>query len=518
MATQAVTQSSYDQVPYPSLPIRSTHPDHIASIAAMFGMAPASPDACRVLEIGCADGANLIPMAASLPNSQFIGVDLSAAQVALGQRVIDQLSLKNVTLRQLNVMDFGAEYGVFDYIIVYGVYSWAPHEVQDKILDICSQQLAPNGVAFISYNTYPGWHMRGAVRNMLWYHTRQFEDVQTRITQARALLHFLAEAAPKIGKDADQQAYSIALDSEEKRIAKQSDSYMLHEHLEEYNEPLYFYQFAERIEKHDLQYVAEVEISSMTPDVLPKDVAQTIGRLGSSVVATEQYLDFVRNRMFRQSLLCHKGIALERTWGIDLLHKMHIASPLKPLSEKPSILSPLNERFRGPTGTVVSSSNPLNKAAIIYLSKIWPNAVKFDQLLREARDRSQSVASVEADAQMLGDTLLKSLVVDLIELHLYQPRFVIEISERPLASVIARWQATYEERVTNQRHEAIEVDGLMRAVLNYLDGQHDRAEIVRLLADILTQELEPENKDGKTLEQVLEAELHDIARAALLVA
>src|SRR5512141_2554191 len=121
---QATTQSSYDQVPYPSLPIRRTHPDELASVAAMFGMKAPLPDACRVLEIGCADGSNLIPMAVSLPNSQFVGIDLSATQVGQGQRVIDALGLKNISLSQLNVIDFGIDRGIFDYIIVYGVFSW----------------------------------------------------------------------------------------------------------------------------------------------------------------------------------------------------------------------------------------------------------------------------------------------------------------------------------------------------------------------------------------------------------
>ena len=514
MGRQETTQSSYDHVPYPSLPINRTHPDHMASIASLFDITPVSPDACRVLEIGCADGSNLIPMAVSLPGSQFVGIDLSLTQVAQGQRVIDALGIKNLSLRHQDVMTFGLDEGVFDYIIVYGVYSWVPPVVQEKILDICNNQLSPNGIAFISYNTYPGWHMRGSVRAMLNYHARQFPDDKTRIQQSRALLRFLSEAVPKLGKDADQLAYAQVLASEHKRMERQSDSYMLHEHLEEFNEPLYFYQFAERIQQHGLQYVGEVELSTMLPDALPKDVAQTIGSLGTSIIATEQYLDFVRNRMFRQSLLCHNNIALNRSWDMDILHRMYISSAVKAISDNPSILSAENERFRSPTGTVVSSSNPINKAALLYLGKIWPNRVNFDQLLGKSREMAQSVASVDADARILGDTLLKSLVVDLIELDLYSTRYITNITERPTASVVARLQALSSEFVTNQRHEAIEVDGLSRAIVPLLDGHHDRFQIMQMVEALL----ENENEEHKPLDQILEAELHDIAQAALLVA
>ena len=31
-------------------------------------------------------------------------------------------------------------------------------------------------MAYVSYNTYPGWHIRGMIRDMMCYHTRQFSD------------------------------------------------------------------------------------------------------------------------------------------------------------------------------------------------------------------------------------------------------------------------------------------------------------------------------------------------------
>jgi methyltransferase-like protein len=187
---------------------------------------------------------------------------------------------------------------------------------------------------------------------------------------------------------------------------------------------------------------------------------------------------------------------------------------MTPLSEKPSIISNEVERFKAPTGTVVSSSNPINKAAICYLGEIWPNAVRFGELLDESRAQAHSTTAIESDAQILGDTLLKSLAVDLIEIQLNAPRFTTEISSCPRVSALVRWQAVHDERVTNQRHEAIEVDGLMRAILTKLDGSHGRSELIQELSSLL----QPENGDGATAESVLESELHDIARAALLLA
>src|SRR5262249_43817357 len=155
------------ELPYPSNPYPYTHPDHLATVAALLGMKPAAADHCRVLELGCASGGNLIPMAYGLPDSSFFGLDLSGEPVRQGEELVEALGLKNIQLRRMSILDVDDRLGQFDFIICHGVYSWVPAEVQDKILDICARQLAPQGVGFISYNTYPGWHMRGMIRAVM---------------------------------------------------------------------------------------------------------------------------------------------------------------------------------------------------------------------------------------------------------------------------------------------------------------------------------------------------------------
>jgi SAM-dependent methyltransferase len=184
--------NSYDEVPYDSNPFQQTHPSRLFTIGTLFGLRPAPVQRCRVLELACAGGGNLMPMADYLPDSEFVGIDLSAKQIADGQAIAAQLGLKNLTLRQANILDVDASYGSFDYIIAHGVFSWVPGAVRQKILDICSQRLNPNGIAYVSFNTYPGWHMRGMIRDMMRYHSGRFNQPQERVRQARALLDFLA--------------------------------------------------------------------------------------------------------------------------------------------------------------------------------------------------------------------------------------------------------------------------------------------------------------------------------------
>ena len=187
---------SYDAVPYRRQSYACTHPDRLASLAILLGLTPAPVDRCRVLEIGCASGDNLIPMAQTLPESQFVGIDLSERQIAVGQADIRALGLPNITLRQLDLLDVNAaQFGQFDYIIAHGVYSWVPPAVRDKLLAICQDHLAPSGIAYISYNVYPGWHFVEAVRHMMLYRTRGEAEPQRRAAQARSMLDFAVGAS-----------------------------------------------------------------------------------------------------------------------------------------------------------------------------------------------------------------------------------------------------------------------------------------------------------------------------------
>src|SRR5439155_7139696 len=169
-----------------------THPDRMAAVARIFGLSPPNVAACRVLELGCASGGNLIPMAFNFPGSEFLGIDLSRRQVEQAHPAMAALLLRNIRIECASILDIDKDWGTFDYIICHGVFSWVDPIVQDKILQIAAENLSPEGVAYVSYNTYPGWHMREMVWHMMRYHAGQFARPEEQVEQARALLKFLA--------------------------------------------------------------------------------------------------------------------------------------------------------------------------------------------------------------------------------------------------------------------------------------------------------------------------------------
>jgi methyltransferase-like protein/SAM-dependent methyltransferase len=514
--------TTYDELPYESNPYLWTHPDRLATTALLFGMDPPPPDRCRVLELGCASGGNLIPMALELPNSSFVGIDLSQRQIDDGQKIIAALGPKNIELKALSILDAGAELGPFDYIVSHGVYSWVPAEVQDKMLEICAQNLTPNGVAYISYNTYPGWYMRRMIRDILYYHARQFADARERVRQARALLEFLAQSVFV----REGSVYPSLLKGAAEVFRKQSDTYLLHEYLEEVNEPVFFHEFVERAAAKGLQYVADAKLTVTLPGTYTPAVEHTLQQLAADRLHREQYLDFLYNQAFRRALLCRSHVTVSEEPRSDRLDSLQVGSPAQPVSPKPDIFSTMPESFRRGDGVTPSVRDPLLKAALLQLAEVWPRTMAFEALLDAARSRLGQVPA--ADAQTLRAALWNGYVAELVELRLGPPPCVPATSACPVASPLARYQAETASRVTTLRHEVVDLNPLDRQLVRLLDGTRDRAALVEAVTElVVTGVLVVTQPDGVVLtdaarvrgvvNSTLENHLGMLARWSLLV-
>src|SRR3984893_14331656 len=119
----AQTATSYDEIPYDGQAIADTHPDHMAAVAALFGIDSRDPGRCRGLELGCARGDNVMAMATTLPGASFHGVDGSARQIAEGEKRRKGAGLDNVKLLAADFTLVPEDLGEFDYVVCHGVYS-----------------------------------------------------------------------------------------------------------------------------------------------------------------------------------------------------------------------------------------------------------------------------------------------------------------------------------------------------------------------------------------------------------
>ena len=521
-------QTAYDELPYLNKAFPQTHPDRLATLGRLFGLQPPELASCRVLELGCASGDNVIPMALGLPDARFVGIDLSARQIEQGQRKVSALGLTNIELRQYNIADVDASWGKFDYIISHGIYSWVPPEVRERLLAICRENLAPNGIAYVSYNTLPGWHMRGMIRDMMIYHAAGFPGASEKVKQARGLLDFLARSAPT------NSPFGMTLRQELDSIRNEPDAYLFHEHLEEYNEPFYFHEFAEAARQHGLDYLAEADLADMLVSKFPPEVAQTLQRVAPDIIRMEQYMDFVRNRLFRQTLLVHQGAPIQRNVDGRVLKGLLVNSAVRPESAQPVLAQGTSETFQTPSGAKHQIHDALTKAALLAMGEQWPRCFPFEELWAMTRARvRQEIGDTPIpndDEKSFGDRMLQGYAARVVELRVAAPRLSLTLSERPVASPLARLQLENGSKaVTNLRHESIELPELPRRMLMLLDGSRDvealATDVVKLAQDgkigVREQEGGPVVTDPAKLEQLLRLAVLDnlpkLGRVALLL-
>lgn len=525
----AQRQTAYDTIPYPSNPFRHSRPERLAAVAKLFGMDAPAPENCRVLELGCSMGGNLVVIAQDHPGSRCVGIDASSRQISEGWKTIDALGLKNIKLRHQDILDVGDELGQFDYIISHGVFSWVPPAVQDKMLEICKRLLAPNGIAYISYNTYPGWHIRGIVRDMMLYRGMQFSDPDARLAQAKSLVEFVAKASR--GSDTP---YQRLLQSELEHIGRMEDYYLHHEHLEENNQPLYFHEFAKRLAVNGLQYLGDAEFSTMVSSNFSPEVAATLNELGAhDIVQMEQYMDYVRCRYFRKSLLCHSGVRLNRVVNASVVRGMLLACDADPTPAEAPLEREASVVFRTPAGGSMTCRAPLTKTALRILRREWPMPVAFEALLERAKAESAAAGhpseAATADDFLAGE-MLTGIAANVIDWRLTPVPFTTAIAERPASSPLARLQAAQGYKVSNLRGELVTLDEIHRQTLMQLDGSRDLEQLVEALMDsmrhgdmvlhreadkaVVTDEAERRALLGPALRKVLE----NLARKALLAA
>ncbi len=501
---------SYDEVVYPSFTFAQSHPDRLGAIATLFGMFPAPVERCRVLELGCSDGSNLIPMAFSLPESRFVGVDLAGKQIEIGAARAAALGLDNIRLLPLDIMEIRREFGEFDYIVAHGLYSWVPPEVREKIFEIGRECLAPQGVLYVSYNTLPGGYLRRMVREILLYHIRGIENPSERIRESLALARHIINWQNREDKERE------LLRAEFERLLGYDPNHMYHDDLADCNEPVYFRDLIQQASRNGLQYLGEADFHEMfgPPIGSPEPDAPKLPSPGDRI-EFEQYLDFLRCRRFRQTLLCRDGIALDRSTPPSRLNSLYLSSPLRPESETPDLGPGKAERFVGPKKSEVETDFPPSKAALVVLGEIYPANLPFGELLKRSRALVAAGQTNGDDwpahvAEGLGRMMLRLHEVGAVELAAGRSRFTVEISECPQASRLAREQLKTGQVVVNQMHRLLEIpDDKARRLVQLADGTRDVAALHRDLTLAAGAEVKTD---------AIEQNLRNCARAALLVA
>jgi methyltransferase-like protein/SAM-dependent methyltransferase len=506
----------YDEFTYETNPFPETHPGNLAALGRLFGIQTTAAQHCRVLELGAATGGNIIPMAWRLPHSEFMGVELSAPQVAIGNRLIQGLELPNIRLEAADILQLeAAQLGQFDYIIVHGVYSWVPASVREKILQLARECLTPNGIAYISYNVLPGWRMRGSLRDLLLHATRDVAGAQAKYTACIAALERLQAALQHAETDSGRY-----LQKEIVRLLKAHPSYVLHEYLAGENTPFLFSEFLADIGRHGLQYVCETDLNTLFDSTLPAPAQAALADIDDPL-QHEQWMDFVRMRTFRQSLICRADLPMEREIDLDVFQTFFFSANLRSKG-KVGLNNNKPDVFLTPDGAELHVSHPLSKAALLHLREVHPYTPSFAEL-REIAAAEVRKAGAAHYAGETGEWLSEwfSLYSYRGVLgHLHACTLRAEVAEYPQAQLLARRQAEQGwSTVASIHHQVLSLDCFSRRLLVLLDGSRTVPGLIGLLqTEIEAGKLVvPGGKQSQSHGKGLEKEVGDNVRHLLQV-
>ncbi len=462
----------YDTLPYESYPFYETHPAHLESIATLYGLSPAPSQNANILEIGSSSGGNIIPLAYRYPDSNFIGIDLSKKQIEKGLNFLKTLNLKNIELICEDFENVKLENKTFDYIIIHGVFSWILKEKQKALLKFSKEKLSPNGLLYISYNTFPGWYLKLEARDLLLYHLKDLKDKKEIIKKGRELINdFLTELSKS---KSNKNLLSVFKD-----LKDMPDWYIFHEFLEVNNEPLYFKDFINLTKEHGFGYLADSDLSTEINSPTQILNLEFLIKLSSKKNKQEQYSDFLNNKLLRRSILTHKKLLEEREITIDKTKiPLHFIASNTTIKEEVKDLNketPLsfNVEKRG----TMTFKDPIAKATFVTLSSLYPEAISFNDLTKKIENvlKDTSMENI-INRSKLEQILCDAFLCGAVSLSKTKPKCKKISTKKPIICPFVREEAKKGLRVTGFRNHYLVLDSFSRLLIELLDGTNSETD------------------------------------------
>lgn len=401
-------QNPYDIVPYQSEIIPNSSPQHLA-ICSLYhhGPRPKSQE-FKVLELGCGNGANLIPMAFYQPSCTFVGIDNSAKHLQRARDTATQLGLKNISFELQDVEYMSAhDNDCYDYILAHGLFSWVSKKAQESILRFCSNALTPTGLAYICFNAMPGWGIRGLIRDLL-LKTPHITNAPIE-TQAQLGMTFLKQ----IREDFHSQEYPFGalLCSELDFILNNKPFYLQHEYLTQYNHAFWLKDFTSLATRFNLDYVADAQFCKDEGQV-PASLVQVLNKRPLERIEKEERIDLYCFRSLHAAIICKSDAPKTHLSHVDLLSECFVATSLSAQNNPFELQQGSVELFDGSNQKEFGTDQSITKAALLHLGTNWPCGLRLDSLFREAETVLQQHGhEIAADAK---DTLYQEI------LQLYQ--------------------------------------------------------------------------------------------------
>lgn len=441
MTKSPAEPNTYDTVAFPSMAMPASHPDHLAVIARLHGLSPPPVETARVLDIGGGDGINVLAMAEALPDARFLSIDLAERPVARGRAIVEAAGITNVRVEVGDILDAARSLDEpFDYVIAHGVYAWVPAPVREALLALIGRVLAPNGVAYLSYNALPGSRLRQMVREMTLHEVDGIADLAERYALARQFLR--AFSTPHD----DDPLPLAALRTIAAKTAASGIGALLHDELGEVYAPQAFKVVAAAAAEQGLRFLNDADPASLMDGFSGEAEAEDL------LIHAIQSRDYAEMRYFHKTAFVRDACVPARSPSIDALRGFHVAAPCERTGAN---------SFKSVDKTVTISDDTLASAMTAAV---------------EAFPRRLPVRSlVEDDARIAA--FVRLFEAGLVTLHtLPSPAAAAPGSHQRASGLVRALIEAGETTLFALDHRTIVIDEPgPRALLRLLDGTRDRA-------------------------------------------
>lgn len=479
----------YDEVRYPSVVHSGSHPARLSALACLYGRAAPPAWRCRVLEIGCGDGANLLSLAAAAPLSQFVGFDLAESAIAGGRAMAAAAGLGNLELSTMNILHVPDSLGEFDYVIAHGLYAWVPAAVREALMQLIGRTLKADGLAFLSYVTLPGCRLRQIMRDILQDSVRNLTVPAERLAAMYECMEFMGTAW------SDTDPLQTAVRNEMKALLQRIPAAIFHDEMNEAYAPQLISDVVAHAERHGLRYLCDcrppINVEAFFPSDERKQLRQ---RAAGDWVRLEQIQDFAFLTRYRELIFCRRAGIIDRRADWTRLESLHAQGQFIP--GEPDDAEPNAFAFRVEGNARFTTTDARLADLLRRIGKANPGSIPL---------------AGEIGGTAIGDAILQFYLMGWLSLQSEPFPFSLTPGERPVASPLARQQATQgETRLATLHHKMMEVaEPAGRHFITLLDGTRSRRELAIEMANFTGTPLE-------TVVAMMNKSLSGLARAALL--
>lgn len=258
----------------------------------------------RYLELGCGQGFGLNLIAALYPDSEFVGVDFNPQHIAHARDLATSAGLENITFEEADFLDLAGNwpYGQFHFVVLHGIYSWISETLREAVCKCLDKALISGGLAYVSYNSMPGWISALPLQKLLQRH-----QVAKGLSPMAAIDQGF-EFMNRLG--AINAALFSALPQLSKRMEetiKKDKSYLIQEYLHENWHPMWFSQVCSEMEQAKLSFVGSATLpENYLPAMLPESM-RSLAMEYDEPVFSQEIIDCMINQAFRRDIF-QRGI------------------------------------------------------------------------------------------------------------------------------------------------------------------------------------------------------------------